>query len=189
MTDLDGAVVSGAVSLREAIARYRMEPGAPINTFDWYRRSAHESGYVSLAGTHVRAFKQGRSWFVDVSELAAALDSHRAMVRRRHQMTVDLAQGLIHGLAGDVIDTDWGGYKNHGAFRFQWSDQVRTQQISDGSWYCNSCNKPAHTEHNGEECHRCRDWTPCGRDCRLSRVLCVACGASMAATELGSLIG
>src|SRR6266536_5527534 len=166
------------VPLREAVARWRAETGF-INAFDWYRQSAHDWGHVSLGGTEIRAFKRGRSWFVDSGELAIALANYSSEVDRRHQMTKDLEQGLVHGQLGDVIHTDWGGYKIYGGFRFEWSDMARAQQLSDGSWYCNPCNQPARTEHDAEEYHRCRDWTPCGRDCRLSRVSCPGCGASL----------
>ena len=45
-----------------------------------------------------------------------------------------------------------------------------------GYWRCNGCGKPAETEHNAEECHRCSDWNGCGHDCTLSRVYCEQCG-------------
>jgi hypothetical protein len=44
-------------------------------------------------------------------------------------------------------------------------------------WICGCCEIGAKEEHNKEECHKCRDWNGCGRDCTLSRIFCGTCGA------------
>jgi hypothetical protein len=66
-------------------------------------------------------------------------------------------------------------------FEFK-SDSYRAMRgKSDGEWYCKKCKIEAETEHNKPECHTCADWNGCGTDCKLSRVFCKKCGASMEA--------
>ena len=62
-----------------------------------------------------------------------------------------------------------------GEFIFQEDAIGRLKKDSDGTWICKACGKPAKTEHNNPECHRCSDWYGCNRDCTLSRVYCTTC--------------
>jgi hypothetical protein len=49
---------------------------------------------------------------------------------------------------------------------------------SDGAWICNTRWTVATEDHDGEECHRCRDWSPCGNNCTLTRIWCRTCGSA-----------
>jgi rubrerythrin len=65
-----------------------------------------------------------------------------------------------------------------GDFRLVSDPVERYRHRSDGTWFCKTCGTPAETEHEKPECHRCSDWSGCGRDCTLSRVYCSKCGRS-----------
>ena len=92
-------------------------------------------------------------------------------------VTEDYSKGIVYGKNGEVVRTEGGGYKIQRDFRFVWSDYEIAKMRNDGTWYCNKCNIRAGTEHNKEECHSCRDWNGCRRDCTLSKVYCPKCGS------------
>jgi hypothetical protein len=167
------------MKLKEAVELFRKEESAPINSYEWYRKQAHEGGTVSIGGTNVPAYKYKRSWHVDDEKFDEAIEKYREAIEHLKQVTVDYDKGIIHGENGDTISTTWGGYKIIGGFRFVWSYYEVYRRKSDGRWYCNKCDEPAKTEHDKEECHLCRDWNGCGRDCTLSRVYCPKCGRSI----------
>ena len=79
---------------------------------------------------------------------------------------------MLHAKNGDTIRTEWGVYRRSEPFHFAWSDYDMIRRRSNGGWYCNSCMKATDTEHDNPECHRCSDWSPCGNDCTLSRIIC-----------------
>ncbi len=168
-----------ALKLRDAVQLYRNEEKAPSNSYEWYRKSAQQYGKVSIGETHVPTYKQDGIWYIDGKEFAKAIKRHHEAIKHLKQVTTDYAKGIIHGKNGNIIHTKWGGYEIHGNFRFVWSDYELNRKKSYGAWYCNKCNVPAETEHNKEECHLCRDWNGCGRDCTLSRVYCPKCRASL----------
>ncbi|MDH6284258.1 hypothetical protein [Prescottella agglutinans] len=163
------------IPLSEAVARFKREPGAPTNAYDWYRRSAARDGTVWFSGHHIAAVKQGRQWMVDEADLEDALISHREQRAHADRVTADYDSRILH--PGTVL-TVGGGYTVKGGFHFLWDDMDRALQRSNGFWRCNTCWAPAATERNREECHRCRDWTPCANDCTLSRIYCSTCVAS-----------
>ncbi|MFI9047478.1 hypothetical protein [Streptomyces sp. NPDC053427] len=166
------------IPLSEAIDRYKREPGAHGNAYDWYRRSAQRGNGVSIHGHTIPAMKVGRQWMVEESDLDAALaamSEARALLVRR---TADYDQRILHP---GTVRIEGGGYRVSDAFHFLWNDMDRARQRSDGCWICNRCWTVATEEHDGEECHRCRDWSPCGTACTLSRIRCRTCGASQAA--------
>jgi hypothetical protein len=152
------------------------EKDAPSNAYDWYRKSAQRSGCVSIGGVEVRASKEGSVWCIDEFELTKAIRNQRAELAKTERITRDYENGIIHGKTGETIRTTWGGYEIQGKFRFVWSDFRRATKDSYGTWYCNSCNKPADTKHDKPECHLCSDWNGCGKDCTLSEVYCKKCG-------------
>lgn len=167
------------MKLKEAVERYKQEERAPSNSYEWYRKSAQQSGSVWIGDTDVPAYKQDGVWYVDGEKFAEAIKQHRGAIERLKQVTADYTKGIIHGKDGGVVHTELGGYKIRGGFRFVWSDYERVRMRSYGTWYCNKCNIPAETEHNKEECHLCSDWNGCGTDCTLSRVYCPKCGESL----------
>lgn len=59
------------------------------------------------------------------------------------------------------------------------SDLQRAKHRSNGHWACASCHEVAEIDRDGEECHRCRDWSGCGTDCRATRAYCRSCGTEM----------
>jgi hypothetical protein len=165
------------MTLAEAVERFRREVGAPANSYGWYRQRAQRHGTVLVGRTEITVWKEKGAWNVDRKKFQVAITTHRE--RRAHvaKVSSDLSRGIIHGRAGDVLETSAGGYSIRGIFRLVWSDHERARHRSYGAWYCNRCNQPSETKHEKEECHRCADWNGCGQDCTLSEVSCVSCGA------------
>ncbi|MEU1631079.1 hypothetical protein ABZ746_38730 [Streptomyces sp. NPDC020096] len=153
------------------------DPPSPGNAYDWYRRSAHRDGTVWIASTCIPAIKRGRTWTVKAAAVDQAIAAHRAEQTRIAQRTADYKQ---HILEKDGGQTEWGGYRVSGDFHFAWNDYMQATMRSSGYWYCNTCWEPAQREHGRDECHRCRDWSPCGADCTLTRIYCPECGTSRA---------
>jgi len=167
------------MKLMDAVEVYRRGSGASQNAYDWYRQSAKRHGNVLFGRTTVSAFKKHGIWHVDGSEFQEALRLNRERLAETGRITEDHRKGIIHGRDGDRIETEWGGYQIRGPFRFEWSNYEAIRKKSGGRWICNACNSPANTEHKKDECHLCRDWNGCGRDCTLSRVVCQECGFSL----------
>lgn len=167
---------SPLISLREAVERYRRLLGAPANAYDWYRRGAQKDGTVQFGGVQVVATKIDRTWMVEETDVDKAFAAHQAAQEAIDRRTADYAN---HVLAGDGR-TRWGGYRISGDFHFVWNDYERVTRGNSGAWYCNTCWEPASHERGREECHRCRDWSPCGQDCTVSRTFCPRCGTSLA---------
>ena len=75
--------------------------------------------------------------------------------------------------------------KEHGTLK-QRADSTHGQFVSftrghhpGDQWeeyFCIKCEKKAKTKNEREECHICRDWNGCGRNCRLSHLICENCG-------------
>ncbi|MDV8004549.1 hypothetical protein [Rhodococcus sp. IEGM 1318] len=163
------------IPLSEAVDRFKREPGAPSNSYDWYRKCASRDGTVWFGGPRIATVKQGRRWMVDEADLEDALLKHRGQRAYVDLMTAEYDSRILH--SGTVL-TIGGGYWVKGGFHFIWKDIDGAHQQSSGFWRCNTCWAASATERNREECHRCRDWSPCGNDCTLSRIYCSTCGAS-----------
>jgi hypothetical protein len=167
------------ISLRIAVQAYRAEYGAPANAYDWYRRSAQRYGSVSIGPGEVPAVKVGNVWFVSRADLSTAIDAHRQDQETLKNRTEDFFSNVLHGVDGDTIYTESGGYRRRGPFHFVWSTYEMKTMRSNGAWYCSSCFQPADVAHDKEECHRCADWGDCGRDCTASAVRCEHCEATI----------
>jgi len=113
----------------------------------------------------------------DGNRFSEAIEQHQKRIKHQKQVPADYSKGIVHGKDGGVVHTEWGGYKIRGDFYFAWFNYEIAKMRSDGTWYCNKCNTLAETEHNKEECHSCRDWNGCGRDCTLSKIYCPKCGS------------
>jgi hypothetical protein len=169
----------GWISLRSAIERYQSEPASYGNAYDWYRRSAQRSGYVSIGRTSVPASKGSRGWTILEADLNRAIAAHREYVEYVERATADYERQELHGAVGDSVETTWGGYRRKGDFHFVWSHYEIGTRSSDGSWFCSRCFRPAHTRHQRPECSSCSNGWPCRNDCRLSSMSCPDCGTSM----------
>lgn len=163
------------IPLSDAVERFRQEQGAPQNAYDWYRRSATRYGSVAFGKHRIPAVKRGREWTVAEADLVAALDIHRG---KRADLVQMAAQYEAHVLNEGTVKTVGGGYTVNGDFHFLWDDTARAHKQSEGFWRCNSCWTPAQVVRGKEECHRCRDWSPCGRDCTASGLQCSTCGTA-----------
>lgn len=166
------------ITLKAAVDRFKKEPRAWQNSYDWYRQQAARYGSVSFNSHNVPTVKQGRQWMVDEGDFEAALASYREQRGNLDKMSADYEARVLHP---GTVQTAGGGYTVSGTFHFRWDDMARALKKSDGFWRCNTCWEPAATERNGEECHRCRDWGSCGRDCTLSGIYCPKCGTSAVA--------
>ncbi len=167
------------IRLSDAVDRYRREEDAPANRYDWYRRAAQRSGSVSIDRVRIPASKVSGAWFVDDDDFERAIRAHRERIAERKAATIDYDNRVLRGDLGDWIDTDWGRYQVRDQFHLAWNRSALPWKSTGGSWRCSSCWQPAETEHNGPECHRCSDWSGCGRDCTLSRVFCAKCGTTL----------
>jgi hypothetical protein len=65
------------MKLKDAIERYRGEPGAVANAYGWYRKDAQRFGKVSLGGSWVPVRKEGGTWIIEPVELDDAMTAHR----------------------------------------------------------------------------------------------------------------
>lgn len=169
----------GLIRLSDAVDRYQREEDAPANRYDWYRRAAQRSGSVSIDMVHIPASKISGAWFVDENNFEHAIRAHRDRVAERKAATIDYNNHVMRGNLGDWIDTDWGRYQVRDQFHLAWNRNALPWKSTGESWRCSSCWQPAETENNRPECHRCSDWSGCGRDCTLSRVFCRTCGTTL----------
>ena len=167
------------MTLRDAVEYYRKQERAFSNSYEWYRKSAKSFGEIIIGRQSVPVYWLKGRWHVNEKIFHKAIQEHRKQILHLKKVTEDYSKGIIYGRDGDTINTEWGGYRIYETFRFVWSDFERGRMKSYGSWYCNECNSIAETEHDKEECHLCRDWNGCGRDCTLSRVRCSKCGKSI----------
>jgi hypothetical protein len=166
------------ITLRMAVERWQQEDRVPVNAYDWYRRSALSSRMVSFGRVAIAAHKTGREWVVDEADVDRAIAAHRKHRAEVKQATKDLPAGLLHGHDGDTVEIDWGSYRRRDPFHLLLRTDEPPWKGSGETWYCSACMRPASTEHDNPECHRCSDWGSCGRDCRLSRVFCPTCGTA-----------
>ncbi|MBA7687789.1 hypothetical protein ES703_96262 [subsurface metagenome] len=167
------------MKLKDAIILYKKEEGAISNSYDWYRKSAQKPGYIPISESYVPVFKKGGQWYTDNNKFQEAIKNHRVYRKHLKQVTEDYKKGIIHGKDNEIFYTEWGGYKIHGGFRFVWSNYERGLKKYYRTWCCNRCNIIAKTEHSKEECHLCKDWDGCGRDCTLSKIYCPKCCTSL----------
>jgi hypothetical protein len=164
------------ISLPAAVETFQKEPGAEQNVYDWYRRSGHRSGSVSLGGTDIPVHKRGRAWVIEEACIERAIANLRAERGQMLDDTKAYQRGLLRGVSGDHIRTTWGGYilkeHFHETYRFYEDQRIRR-------WICNSCTSSAGVKHEKREYHRCEDWGGCGGDCTLSVVFCKHWGTAM----------
>lgn len=163
------------MKLKEAVELYKKEKGVSSNSYDWYRKSALSSGKINIGNVNIKTFKKGREWHIDDEDFKKAIISHKAYLEQIKNNTDDHKKGIIHGKDGESITTEWGHYTIYKNFRLEVHTYYSLKDGDTGTWYCNNCNLQAKTEHNKEECHLCRDWNSCGRDCKLSRIFCEKC--------------
>lgn len=182
-----GFTRNGVMPLRDAVERYRALPGAWANTYEWWRESAKERGRVSFgverqfgerdaSGTSVEVFRVGRRWFVHVKDVERALREHQAAQDELRAVTDAYSRRELLGASGQPVKTTWGHYTRRGAFHERAASRAGTGEGASGYWVCNECWQAAEEEHGWPECHLCRDWGSCGRNCTLSAVGCRACG-------------
>jgi hypothetical protein len=163
------------ISLSEAIKRYQRDPDAHSNAYDWYRRSAQRYNQVWIHSNPIAVVKVGRQWMVEEADLNVALAAVREARARQSQQTADYQRRVLHP---GTVRIEGGRYRLSNAFHFRWNDMARARGRSDGVWICNTCWTVATEDHDGEECHRCRDWSPCGNNCTLTRIWCSTCGSA-----------
>jgi hypothetical protein len=158
------------IPIWDAYRRWRDVTGY-ANSFNWFRKHRPIPGTVKVAGR----------WVVDEGQLAEVLDAVRRDQAARRQATEDYGRHVLHP---GIVDTEWGSY--WAGEQFHTARFTGRMEPDTVTRYCNTCVSPtggfvrASTENDRPECHRCRDWSPCGGDCTLSRVYCAMCGAERA---------
>jgi hypothetical protein len=184
--DKQEMVTQEMITLREAVDRLRRETGW-ASAYDEYRRRAAAGRRVfdDQYGVPSSARKVGGTWRVSVEELESGIKAH-AEEKAKHadekakiaRYTVDYERRILHGDPGQTIRTEWGIYTVHEGLHSTTLISPNPRRNGTQSWYCSVCWDPAETEHNNPECHTCRDWNGCGRDCTFSRAFCRKCGTS-----------
>ena len=172
------------IPLAEAHERYKAAGGdAPLSRWRNEVRDHHrvELGHgrqlVPSDSTTVPAYKVGPRWFVDEQKFTTA---HNEIVLARQELR-DISRQYseehrLVGASGQTIRTTW-GYYIAGACFHERVDHHTAHHGGGGSLHrCNGCWARVTYEHNRPECHRCRDWSSCGRDCTRSAMLCENCG-------------
>lgn len=172
--------MAGPIPLKEALTRYL--PPSEARRYEKYRTQAKTLGFVRVGQTRVPAEQIGGRWVVAAGAFSAAAlaaaEAEQSLRREIAQTDLDYA---AHKVRPGIVKTSWGGYNYTASdgFHFAWSTYEQARERSNGAYVCNACWKPASTENEREECHRCSNWGPCGADCTLSRVFCGSCGESM----------
>lgn len=171
------------ISLREAIALYQKEDYSSSNSYNWWREIAKRDGEITIENIKFKVFKYKNTWSLDKTSFLLGLnqirENHLENMTKRKLMTSDYENGIIHGMEGESISTDWGGYRISGNFHFYWNTNHIMRSKSNGSWKCNKCMKVAEIENNKPECHLCSDWNGCKSNCTLSKILCRSCNLMM----------
>ena len=155
------------IKLKDAVGNYNPESGIS-HDYEWYRWHAHSFGKIRIGQIEVPTHKENRSWVVDSSELCKAIDMFKE-TNAADKKPSELKGSEYHENAPKPEVRN---------FRLVSNVVDIARKCSNGTWYCNTCNLPAETEHNNPECHTCSDWHGCGQDCTLSRVFCTKCGKS-----------
>ncbi len=166
------------MKLKEAIEIFKKEKGAQGNAYDWYRRSAKDSGKVFLGKKDLDAFKIGNTWHIDDRAFKEAIKSHQKQMKLRKKYTEDYSKGIYHGEVGQVIEMEGGGYINYEGFIYAWDDYLRARKKSDGEWYCRRCSSIAKEEHE-KSCFINNDYYRCGGECTLSKIYCQNCNTKI----------
>lgn len=166
------------ISLSQAVALYRLEPGAHANAYEWFRQHAHRDGCVSIGGYDVPVAKVDGRWQVQTADLERGLVVHRERQAHFAKVTADYHAHVLHGEDDDNQYIEGGGYRLAGVFHFRWSNYEIGRRKSDGSWYCNTCFALAREEHGREECVRCANGYYCSDQCTLTELSCPTCGTA-----------
>ncbi len=172
------------IPLADAHARYVNSGGdAPLSRWQTRARvrSSFELGpgrqFVRGAPTSIRAHKVGGRWLVDEHEFAAALEEAVLARKELEQISQKYSDKLLVGEAGRRVNTTWGYYVAGTVFHER-IDYRAAYLGGRGSLHrCNGCWEIATYERDRPECHLCRDWGSCGRDCTRSAIICATCGA------------
>jgi hypothetical protein len=156
------------MKLKDAVGTPNHEIGV-FNDYVWFVWHARNFGKIRIGKVEIKTHKEKGKWFVDDSEMLKAFESFKvanAEEKNRSKLMPENPRKIIP--EPKIAD-----------FRLVSNIYDVARKRSDGTWYCNTCNLPAETEHNNPECHTCSDWHSCGKDCTLSKVYCLKCGKSL----------
>jgi hypothetical protein len=128
-----------------------------------------------MGGLHVPAVKTSGQWMVAADDVTRAVQARQAQEAELAQRTADYEAGILH--EGSEVQVAWGSYTVRGSFHRVTIPQPMAP--AESWWKCNTCRESATTEHGRQECHRCRDWSPCGYDCTLTGISCQSCETSL----------
>jgi hypothetical protein len=175
-------VDTGLLSLADAHARYERGGGrTPLSSWRVRVREGRRvyvgegRQFAEGASTTVQADKVGGRWFVDEQDLVSALNETALARTELDWISALYEQHQLLGEPGQQVKTTWGYYTVSSPFHEHF-DPIAEYHRGNGSQYvCNACWTYASYEHNGSECHLCRDWGGCGRDCTRSATICLKC--------------
>ena len=154
------------IKLKDAVGTPHHENGI-FNDYKWYLWHARNFGKIRIGQIDIPTRKEKGHWVLDNFDLTRAIESFKKKntETERSSKRIDEKRPSI----------DSGGYLNNSNFRLVCNAYDIARKRSDGTWYCNTCNLPAETEHNNPACRTCSDWNGCGQDCTLSRIYCPRC--------------
>ena len=159
----DGALLP----LRDAVERFRAEPGAHSNAYGWWRKYAQLDGRTTFgrsrqlvrgATNSVPVRKLGNRWMVEAAAFNAALAEHRAAMAELRYITDEYDQRHLLVGVGGGLQTSWGSYWVSKDFHLHRNRYVQPWRGNGEWWICNSCWEAASLEHDNPECHSCSDW-------------------------------
>lgn len=137
-------------------------------------------GYITIGRVKLPTEKVRNRWMVDGNVLSRAIEEHRAELTRLQNAADLYEQRVLNARDGETVRLPHGAYRVSGGFHFVWDDFSVALGQSEGLWRCNGCWRPAQLRLDAPECHRCRDWTPCGMQCTLRELSCAECGTTLA---------
>ena len=130
------------------------------NSFKYFLTHRKEET-ITMQDVTLKWKKIGRKICVDENELRQETDKMIKKIQKKKRLkengTLEQRADKIHGqfVSFDHIERPGD----------EWTD-----------YFCRKCEKQAKTKNEKEECHTCRDWNDCGRNCTLSHLICENCG-------------
>ena len=137
---------------------------------------------ISIASTNVRTCLKHRK---EKTIVIQAVTLKWKKVGRRICVNKTELQKESYTVIKKLQKQQW--LKEHGTLK-QRADAIHGQFVSftrgthpGDQWeeyFCIKCEKRAKTKSESKECHLCSDWNGCGRNCKLSHLICENCGTT-----------
>lgn len=156
MTEYVG--IEEAVGLLNKIRWGNGLPGFGNSWRYWLRKRSKSNNTIIIGDVKTPFFVIGRKICVDKQQF---LDTATTLTKKTKEAIDRKANGPI---------------EEKGTMRGNFVEIIADDKGADYAYFvCCKCEKTAATRNEKEECHRCRDWSPCGKNCTLSHIVCENC--------------